>query len=173
MPSSVLAYGKMYPKRPVVTNAKEYKCSFGQSFFIASSALQDALYISFSKETKSRIIVWVNHSVIRAGQRFALPALGRGRRNRPTRKMLRRRKLPEIAADSPASGARFVGRFLQKARCEKRGLCLNNEIMAYYSIFDNHQKQRIKANKTGHVHALLRCSLNNVQPCVIRQKVRN
>ena len=56
---------------------------------------------------------------------------------------------------------------------KKRGLCLNNEIMAYYSIFDNHQKQRIKANKTGHVHALLRCSLNNVQPCVIRQKVRN
>ncbi len=30
-------------------------------------------------------------------QRFALPALGRGRRSRPTGKMLRRRKLPEIA----------------------------------------------------------------------------
>jgi len=45
-----------------------------------------------------------------APQRFALPALGRGRRSRPTRKRLRRRKLPEIAAESPASGARFVRR---------------------------------------------------------------
>jgi hypothetical protein len=42
-------------------------------------------------------------------QRFALPALGRGRRSRPARKMKRRRKLLEIAAESPASGARFVG----------------------------------------------------------------
>ncbi len=46
-----------------------------------------------------------------ACQRFALPALGRGWRSRPARKMLRRRKLLEIAAESPASGARFVGRF--------------------------------------------------------------
>ncbi len=44
-----------------------------------------------------------------AAQRFALPALGRGRRSRPARKMKRRMKLPEIAAESPASGARFVG----------------------------------------------------------------
>jgi len=42
-------------------------------------------------------------------QRFALPALGRGRRSRPTRKILRRRKLPGMCAESPASGARFVG----------------------------------------------------------------
>ncbi len=41
-------------------------------------------------------------------QRFALPALGWGRRSRPTRKMKRRGKLLEIAAESPASGARFV-----------------------------------------------------------------
>ncbi len=41
-------------------------------------------------------------------QRFALPALGRGRRSRPTRQMIRRRKLLEICAESPASGARFV-----------------------------------------------------------------
>ena len=46
-----------------------------------------------------------------SAQRFALPALGRGRRSRPARKMIRRRKLPEIAAESPASGARFVGQF--------------------------------------------------------------
>jgi len=44
-----------------------------------------------------------------AAERFALPALGRGRRSRPARKMLRRRKLPGMCADSPASGARFVG----------------------------------------------------------------
>jgi hypothetical protein len=43
-----------------------------------------------------------------AAQRFALPALGRGRRSRPARKMLRRRKMLEMCADSPASGARFV-----------------------------------------------------------------
>ena len=47
-----------------------------------------------------------------AAQRFALPALGRGRRSRPARKMIRRRKLPEICAESPASGARFVGRVI-------------------------------------------------------------
>jgi hypothetical protein len=34
---------------------------------------------------------------------------GGGRRSRPARKMIRRRKLLEIAAESPASGARFVG----------------------------------------------------------------
>ena len=45
-----------------------------------------------------------------ASQRFALPALGRGRRSRPARKMTRRRKLLEIATESPASGARFVSR---------------------------------------------------------------
>jgi len=38
-------------------------------------------------------------------QRFALPALGRGRRSRPTGKMLRRGKLLEICAESPASGS--------------------------------------------------------------------
>ena len=32
-----------------------------------------------------------------------------GRRSRPARKMIRRVKLPEICAESPASGARFVG----------------------------------------------------------------
>ncbi len=44
-----------------------------------------------------------------AAERFALPALGRAAGRRPTGKMLRRRKLLEIAAESPASGARFVG----------------------------------------------------------------
>ena len=43
-----------------------------------------------------------------SAQRFALPALGRGRRSRPARKRLRRRKLLEMCAESPASGARFV-----------------------------------------------------------------
>jgi len=46
---------------------------------------------------------------MRAAQRFELPALGRGRRSRPTRKTLRRRKMLENGAESPASGARFVG----------------------------------------------------------------
>jgi len=44
-----------------------------------------------------------------AAQRFALPALGRAAGRRPTGKMLRRRKMLENAAESPASGARFVG----------------------------------------------------------------
>jgi len=43
-----------------------------------------------------------------AAQRFALPALGRGRRSRPTRKMIRRVKMLGMCAESPASGARFV-----------------------------------------------------------------
>jgi hypothetical protein len=43
-------------------------------------------------------------------QRFALLALGRTARSRPIGKMLRRRKLLENAAESPASSARFVGR---------------------------------------------------------------
>ena len=47
----------------------------------------------------------------RSAQRLALPALGRGRRSRPTRKKLRRRKLLGMCAESPASGARFVGQF--------------------------------------------------------------
>ena len=56
-----------------------------------------------------------------AAQRFALPALGRGRRSRPARKMIRRVKLLEIAAESPASGARFVGqaRLMQDSLTEK------------------------------------------------------
>ena len=37
---------------------------------------------------------------------------GGGRRSRPARKMIRRRKLPEICAESPASGARFVSLLL-------------------------------------------------------------
>jgi hypothetical protein len=45
-----------------------------------------------------------------ACQRFALPALGRAAGRRPTGKMKRRRKLLGIAAESPASGARFVGK---------------------------------------------------------------
>jgi len=45
-------------------------------------------------------------------QRFALPALGRAAERRPIGKRLKRRKLLENAAESPASGARFVGRFL-------------------------------------------------------------
>jgi hypothetical protein len=53
--------------------------------------------------------------ILRAGypasQRFALPALGQGRRSRPTGKMKRRRKLLGMCAESPASGARFVSRF--------------------------------------------------------------
>jgi hypothetical protein len=62
-----------------------------------------------------------------ASQRFALPALGRGWRSRPARKRLRRRKLPEIAAESPASGARFVGRVVLEAMYYAQ-LLLKNKI---------------------------------------------
>ena len=40
---------------------------------------------------------------------------GVGRRSRPARKMIRRRKLPGMCAESPASGARFVGRLSIKS----------------------------------------------------------
>ena len=53
--------------------------------------------------------LYITYSCARFVQRLALPALGRGRRSRPAGKMLRRRKLLEICAESPASGARFVG----------------------------------------------------------------
>jgi len=45
-----------------------------------------------------------------AAQRFALPALGRAAERRPNGKMIRRRKMLENGAESPASGARFVTR---------------------------------------------------------------
>jgi len=45
------------------------------------------------------------------GKRY--PRWGGGRRICPTGKMLRRRKMFGIAPESPASGARFVGRILQ------------------------------------------------------------
>jgi hypothetical protein len=47
-----------------------------------------------------------------AAQRIALPALGRAAERRPIGKRLRRRKMLGIAPESPASGARFVRRFL-------------------------------------------------------------
>jgi len=57
-----------------------------------------------------------------AAQRFALPALGRAAERRPIGKRLRRRKMLENAAESPASGARFVGRFfvVQDSFIEKK-----------------------------------------------------
>lgn len=52
------------------------------------------------------------HSPFDRGQRLALPALGRGRRGRSTRRRLRRRRLSGIVADTPASGVHIVGRCL-------------------------------------------------------------
>jgi hypothetical protein len=52
--------------------------------------------------------------LFRQFQRFALPALGWTAERRPTGKMLRRRKRLGIAPESPASGARFVGRVLHE-----------------------------------------------------------
>ena len=45
---------------------------------------------------------------ISSAQRYALPALGRGRRSRPTGKMLRRRKLLEMCARPTGSPQRQV-----------------------------------------------------------------
>ena len=47
--------------------------------------------------------------VLPSAQRLALPALGRAAERRPIGKRLRRKKMLENAAESPASGARFVG----------------------------------------------------------------
>ncbi len=57
------------------------------------------------------MIISINFQLGKAAQRFALPALGRGQRSRPARKMTRRRKLLGICAESPASGARCVRQF--------------------------------------------------------------
>ncbi len=66
----------------------------------------------YSLSTVLFIALVVKELLKAPAQRFALPALGRGRRSRPARKMIRRRKMLENAAESPASGARYVGRFL-------------------------------------------------------------
>jgi hypothetical protein len=72
----------------------------------------------------------------RKAQRFALPALGRGRRSRPARKMLRRRKLLENGAESPASGARFVGwRFIQIHQLMNRNIFLH--FLSLFAIPDS------------------------------------
>jgi len=47
-----------------------------------------------------------------ACQRFALPALGRAEILSKDEKKLEARKMPENGAESPASGARFVGTLL-------------------------------------------------------------
>ena len=60
-------------------------------------------------ETSLLSLSFINDFPMTSAQRFALSALGRAAERRPTGKMLRRRKLLEIAAESPASGARFVG----------------------------------------------------------------
>ncbi len=57
-----------------------------------------------------------------SSQRFALPALGQGRRSRPARKMIRRVKLLEIATESPASGARCVSQPIHYTE-DPRALC--------------------------------------------------
>jgi len=73
----------------------------------------------------------ITHCLQGTAQRFALPALGRGRRSRPTRKMIRRRKLLGMCAESPASGARFVGRFfiVQDSLTEKRHHCQHAQVL--------------------------------------------
>jgi len=63
-------------------------------------------------------IIWSNliflsnktYALQGACQRFALPALGRAAGRRPIGKRLRRRKMLENGAESPASGARSVGK---------------------------------------------------------------
>ncbi len=62
---------------------------------------------------QTRLVVFLfslHIEIYEAAERHALPALGQGRRSRPARKRLRRVKMLEIAAESPASGARFVRR---------------------------------------------------------------
>ena len=76
-------------------------------------------------------------------QRFALPALGRAAERRPTGKRLRRRKLLGIAPESPASGARFVGRFLSDTYffSKTRSICgdsSNPSIMTSNFPFSSH-----------------------------------
>ena len=65
-------------------------------------------------------------------QRFALPALGRGRRSRPARKMLRRVKLLGMCAESPASGARFVG---QRFRFRVHNITQRSKPFCHFSKF--------------------------------------
>ena len=58
--------------------------------------------------------MWANGLRLVPCDLHGIPALGRGRRSRPTRKMKRCVKLLGMCAESPASGACFVGRFWVK-----------------------------------------------------------
>jgi len=65
-------------------------------------------------------------------------------------KMIRRRKLLEIAAESPASGARFVGLraiLLDSLTCKRTARKKTDEIIARNFDFDNNPKMQT-ANKT-------------------------
>ena len=93
--------------RPKNANLKRAIAKAGINFYeLKTAALkkENALRNSRFNETIMYLLL--------VAQRHALPALGRGRRSRPARKMIRRRKLLGMCAESPASGARFVGRFL-------------------------------------------------------------
>jgi hypothetical protein len=71
---------------------------------------------TFIREAQIKYIVCFLY-YFRSAQRFALPALGRAAGRRPIEKRLRRRKMLENAAESPASGARFVGRRFDIEAC--------------------------------------------------------
>jgi hypothetical protein len=72
-----------------------------------------------------------------ACQRLALPACGRGRRSRPARKRLRRRKRLIKRGESPASGARFVRwlRIVQDLFPETRTMLLTDLILHARQFF--------------------------------------
>ena len=91
------------------------KVEIGTAVSVGMPIVADAHEAKIDEITKTITIflIFIDYLISQGtAQRFALPALGRGRRSRPARKKLRRRKLLEIAAESPASGARFVGLLL-------------------------------------------------------------
>jgi len=76
-----------------------------------------------------------------ASQRFALPTLGRTAERRPTRKKIRRVKMLEMCAESPASGTRFVGRVCQ--RITTFGMDLTELIQIFISFSPTLLMQKI------------------------------
>jgi len=88
--------------------------SIGVVVGVGATPLHDVVTIARNKRINILLMIFTFPLpyllLASAAQRFALPALGRAAERRPIGKRLRRRKMLENGAESPASGARFVGR---------------------------------------------------------------
>jgi len=82
-------------------------------------------------QTHANFLIYIFRA---SAQRFALPALGRAAERRPIGKRLRRRKRLGNAAESPASGARFVRRGFIYYDCVRQRTLLKQNMLAMKNL---------------------------------------